>query len=225
VKVAYLAQELEPLDPDLRVLAAAQEAGRIVRTASGEQTVTSLLEQFGFTPVSMQTRVVDLSGGERRRLQLLRLLLSEPNVLVLDEPTNDLDIDTLTVLEDHLDGWPGTVVLVTHDRYVLERVCDVVYGMLGDGAVRMLPGGVEEYLRRRSRSTGADGAAAGFDLERQLGKLSARETALHDRLANAAGEGADHVQLATLSAELDAVVAERTLLEDQWLSVAEVAES
>jgi ATP-binding cassette subfamily F protein uup len=249
VKVAYLAQELEPLDPDLRVLAAAQEAGRIVRTASGEQTVTSLLEQFGFTPVSMQTRVVDLSGGERRRLQLLRLLLSEPNVLVLDEPTNDLDIDTLTVLEDHLDGWPGTVVLVTHDRYVLERVCDVVYGMLGDGAVRMLPGGVEEYLRRRSRSTGADGAAAGFDvaasaepsastageqrearkvaarLERQLGKLSARETALHDRLANAAGEGADHVQLATLSAELDAVVAERTLLEDQWLQVAEVAES
>jgi ATP-binding cassette subfamily F protein uup len=249
VKVAYLAQELEPLDPDLRVLAAAQEAGRIVRTASGEQTVTSLLEQFGFTPVSMQTRVVDLSGGERRRLQLLRLLLSEPNVLVLDEPTNDLDIDTLTVLEDHLDGWPGTVVLVTHDRYVLERVCDVVYGMLGDGAVRMLPGGVEEYLRRRSRSTGADGAAAGFDvaaaagpsastageqrearkvaarLERQLGKLSARETALHDRLATAAGEGADHVQLATLSAELDAVVAERTLLEDQWLSVAEVAES
>jgi ATP-binding cassette subfamily F protein uup len=141
------------------------------------------------------------------------------------------------------------VVLVTHDRYVLERVCDVVYGMLGDGAVRMLPGGVEEYLRRRSRSTGADGAAAGFDvaaaagpsastageqrearkvaarLERQLGKLSARETALHDRLATAAGEGADHVQLATLSADLDAVVAERTLLEDQWLSVAEVAES
>jgi ATP-binding cassette subfamily F protein uup len=139
---------------------------------------------------------------------------------------------------------------VTHDRYVLERVCDVVYGMLGDGAVQMLPGGVEEYLRRRSRGTGTDDpAAAGFDvagsaepsastaaeqrearkvaarLERQLGKLSARETALHDRLAAAAGAGADHLQLATLSAELDAVVAERTLLEDQWLQVAEVADS
>ncbi len=260
VRIAHLRQDLEPLAPDLRVLAAAQEVGRVVRTASGEQTVTSLLERFGFTGERLQTRVADLSGGERRRLQVLRLLLTEPNVLLLDEPTNDLDIDTLTVLEDYLDDWPGTLVLVTHDRYVLERVCDTVHGLLGDGSVRMLPGGVEEYLRRRAQvATGAAGsasvsasassspavvAAGGGDvagrsrssadrreagkatarLERQLAKVSARETSLHDRLAVAGVEGADHGRLRELGAELNSVVAQRVALEEQWLTAAEAAD-
>ena len=105
----------------------------MLRTADGELSATSMLERYGFTGDRLTARVGDLSGGERRRLQLLLELLGEPNVLLLDEPTNDLDIETLTVLEDHLDTWPGTLVLVSHDRYVLERVCDVVYALDGRG--------------------------------------------------------------------------------------------
>ena len=109
-----------------------------------------MLERFGFTGDRLTARIGDLSGGERRRFQLLRLLLTEPNVLLLDEPTNDLDIETLNVLEDFLDGWPGTLVVVSHDRYFLERVTDSVWALLGDGQISMLPRGVDEYLERRS---------------------------------------------------------------------------
>ncbi len=112
-----------------------------------------MLERFGFTGDRLTARIGDLSGGERRRLQLLRLLLSEPNVLLLDEPTNDLDIETLNVLEDFLDGWPGTLVVVSHDRYFLERVTDSTWALLGDGQVSMLPRGVEEYLERRAQAS------------------------------------------------------------------------
>ena len=109
-----------------------------------------MLERFGFTGDRLTARLGDLSGGERRRFQLLRLLLTEPNVLLLDEPTNDLDIETLNVLEDFLDGWPGTLVVVSHDRYFLERVVDSVWALLGDGQISMLPRGVDEYLERRA---------------------------------------------------------------------------
>ena len=109
-----------------------------------------MLERFGFTGDKLTARIGDLSGGERRRFQLLRLLLTEPNVLLLDEPTNDLDIDTLNVLEDFLDGWPGTLVVVSHDRYFLERVTDSIWALLGDGQISMLPRGVDEYLERRA---------------------------------------------------------------------------
>ena len=122
---------------------------RVTRTATGEITASSLLERFGFTGDRLTARLGDLSGGERRRFQLLRLLLTEPNVLLLDEPTNDLDIETLNVLEDFLDDWPGTLVVVSHDRYFLERVTDVTYGLLDDGQISMLPGGVDDYLARR----------------------------------------------------------------------------
>ena len=117
--------------------------------AGQDVTATSLLEDFGFTGGRLTTRIGELSGGERRRLQVLRILLAEPNVLLLDEPTNDLDIDTLTVVEDYLDSWPGTLIVVSHDRYFLERVCDVTYALLGDGRCVLLPGGVDEYLARR----------------------------------------------------------------------------
>ncbi|HEY6935046.1 MAG TPA: ABC-F family ATP-binding cassette domain-containing protein [Marmoricola sp.] len=137
-------------DPDARVLAVVEGMRRLVRTAGGaELTASALLERFGFTGDRLTARVSDLSGGERRRFQLLRLLLSEPNVLLLDEPTNDLDIETLTVLEDFLDSWPGTLVVVSHDRYFLERVTDSTWALLGDGQVSMLPGGVEQYLSSR----------------------------------------------------------------------------
>jgi len=151
VALQHLTQHVDELDPEARVLATVESIQRLTRTADGRDvTATAMLEQFGFTGDRLTARLGDLSGGERRRFQLLRLLLTEPNVLLLDEPTNDLDIETLTVLEDFLDRWPGTLVVVSHDRYFLERVTDSVWALLGDGQISMLPGGVDEYLERRN---------------------------------------------------------------------------
>jgi ABC transport system ATP-binding/permease protein len=152
VALAHLSQHVDDIDPEARVLATVESIRRVTRTADGEVTATSMLERFGFTGDKLTARLGDLSGGERRRFQLLRLLLSEPNVLLLDEPTNDLDIETLTVVEDFLDGWPGTLVVVSHDRYFLERTVDTVWALLDDGQVSMLPRGVEEYLERRQQT-------------------------------------------------------------------------
>jgi ABC transport system ATP-binding/permease protein len=246
VALAHLTQVVEPVDPDERVLPSVEGRRRVTRVAGGEVTATSMLERFGFTGDRLTARVGDLSGGERRRLQLLRLLLEEPNVLLLDEPTNDLDIETLTVLEDFLDGWPGTLVVVSHDRYFLERVTDTTWALLGDGQVSMLPRGVEEYLERRAASlsteveadSGADGSGpvdsspgtaaerrearkAMTRLERQLDKLAEREAALHDELAEHA---ADYERLAALDVRLRELTAEKAALEEQWLAVAELAE-
>jgi ATP-binding cassette subfamily F protein uup len=150
VQLRFLTQSLDDVDADERVLTSVEALRRVTRIGKREFTATSLLEQFGFTGDRLTARISDLSGGERRRLQLLRLLLAEPNVLLLDEPTNDLDIETLNVVEDFLDDWPGTLVVVSHDRYFLERVCDSVWALLSDGSVAMLPGGVDEYLARRA---------------------------------------------------------------------------
>ncbi|TNM46145.1 ABC-F family ATP-binding cassette domain-containing protein [Nocardioides albidus] len=151
VAIQHLSQNVEFDDPEARVLATVEGIRRVTRTADGEISASSMLERFGFTGDKLTARIGDLSGGERRRFQLLRLLLTEPNVLLLDEPTNDLDIETLNVLEDFLDGWPGTLVVVSHDRYFLERVTDSVWALLGDGRISMLPRGVDEYLERRER--------------------------------------------------------------------------
>jgi len=151
VEMQHLTQALDEIDPEARVLPTVESIRRVTRTLDGQElTATSLLERFGFTGDRLTARLGDLSGGERRRFQLLKLLLTEPNVLLLDEPTNDLDIDTLNVLEDFLDSWPGTLVVVSHDRYFLERVTDSVWALLGDGQVSMLPRGVDEYLERRA---------------------------------------------------------------------------
>ncbi len=148
VKLAELSQDTAELPGGLRVLEALEQVRGRATTSGGEElTAGSLAERFGFRGEKLWTLTGDLSGGERRRLQLMRLLLTEPNVLLLDEPTNDLDIDTLTALEDLLDGWPGTLVVVSHDRYFLERVCDDVYALPGDGGLRHLPGGIEQYLQ------------------------------------------------------------------------------
>ena len=128
------------------MLEAVEEVARRVNLGGRELSAAQLAEVFGFTEGRLWTPVADLSGGERRRLQLLRLLAGEPNVLLLDEPTNDLDTDTLASLEDLLDTWPGTMVIASHDRYLVERVCDTVYGVFGDGRLTHLPGGVDEYL-------------------------------------------------------------------------------
>lgn len=152
VRLAYLSQEVHELNPNLRVLEAVQQVRDRVDLGKGrEMTAGQLCEQFGFAKEKQWTPVGDLSGGERRRLQILRLLMDEPNVLFLDEPTNDLDIETLTQLEDLLDGWPGSMIVISHDRFFIERTTDRVMALLGDRALRMLPRGIDEYLERRQR--------------------------------------------------------------------------
>jgi ABC transport system ATP-binding/permease protein len=237
VRIAYLSQELADLPGEQRVLEAVEEVARRVTLGKQELSASQLAERFGFPAARQWTPIADLSGGERRRLQLARLLMAEPNVLLLDEPTNDLDIDTLQQLEDLLDSWPGTLVVVSHDRYLVERVCDQVYALLGDGTVTHLPGGIEEYLTRRdaavvepprraepTRSTAAEQRAARKELaklERRLELLSGKETELHAALADAA---TDADRLLSLDAELRAVVAEKATVEERWLEVADAAE-
>jgi ABC transport system ATP-binding/permease protein len=148
VRVAHLSQELTELDPAKRVREAAEEIRLRIQVGKRELSAGQLLDRLGFYGDRQWTPVGDLSGGERRRLQMLRLLMAEPNVLLLDEPTNDLDIEMLTEFEDLLDGWPGTLVVVSHDRYFLERVTDAVVALLGDGKIAFLPGGVDDYLER-----------------------------------------------------------------------------
>ncbi|WP_043628683.1 ABC-F family ATP-binding cassette domain-containing protein [Nonomuraea candida] len=153
VRLAHLSQELAELDPTRRVLESVEEVRKYLQLGKREWTASQLLERLGFRGEAQWKVIGDLSGGERRRLQLLRLLMDDPNVLLLDEPTNDLDIETLNELEDLLDGWPGTLILVSHDRYFLERVTDRCVALLGDGKLSLLPGGVDEYLERRAAGT------------------------------------------------------------------------
>ncbi len=236
LKIGYLSQALAELDGTERVLDAVESARRITELAGGREVSTStLLEDFGFTGDKLTTRLADLSGGERRRFQFLRLLLDEPNVLLLDEPTNDLDIDTLNVIEDYLDGWPGTLIVVTHDRYFLERVADVTYALPGGGRCVLLPGGVEQYLAERiaaedtsvSRPGGRSETASarerrtGKDLSRienQLGKLDDQIAKLHHDMADAA---ADHVRLGELNDELRDLADRKESLEEEWLALAD----
>jgi len=164
VSMAYLTQEVRELEKfaSWRVIEAIEDVKQYTRLGDKEVSASQLAKRLGFSGGRQQTRISDLSGGERRRLQFLRLLMAEPNVLILDEPTNDLDIETLTSMEDVLDGWAGTLLVVSHDRYLLERMCDRQVAMLGDGAVRDLPGGVEQYLdlRRAARASAASGPSA-----------------------------------------------------------------
>ena len=153
VKAAFLSQHLEELDPTWRVLEAVEKVANQVQLGNGKElSASQLCEKLGFNTDSQWTPVGDLSGGERRRLQLTRLLMDSPNVLLLDEPTNDFDVETLTALEDLLDSFGGTLLVISHDRYFLERVCDRFVGLLGDSKLRDLPGGIDEYLKLRSNS-------------------------------------------------------------------------
>jgi ATP-binding cassette subfamily F protein uup len=247
VRLAYLSQELAELDPDLRVREAVEEIRLRIQVGDRELSAGQLLERLGFTAERQWTKIGDLSGGERRRVQLLRLLMDEPNVLLLDEPTNDLDIETLTEFEDLLDGWPGTLVVVSHDRYFLERVTEHVVALLGDRKLAFLGGGVDEYLDRvralrdtpvgqppapaRPQPAGAPAPSAAEErtarkelqrLERQLQRLSARETELAEQLA---ANATDYEKLTALGAELKATQAEKSDLEDRWLTVAAEFES
>jgi ATPase subunit of ABC transporter with duplicated ATPase domains len=252
VKVATLTQELAEL-ADIADDRVSDVIGRYRTTyvAGGkEMTPGQLLERLGFTNAQMSTPVKDLSGGQRRRLQLLLILLDEPNVLVLDEPSNDLDTDMLAAMEDLLDTWPGTLLVVSHDRYLLERVTDQQYAIL-DGRFRHVPGGVDEYLRlldhHRSGNpvatgapTEATGAAAadggpGLDgaglraakkelgaLERRISKLSGQIEALDRTMAE--HDPADYVGLTALGKDKGALEAEVAEVEERWMTLAEAVE-
>ena len=247
LRLGHLTQTVGELDDGERVLDSVNGLKRETKLATGEEaTASSLLEEFGFTGDKLVTRIGELSGGERRRLQFLRLLMAEPNVLLLDEPTNDLDIDTLTVIEDYLDTWPGTLIVVSHDRYFLERVCDVTYALMGDGSCVLLPGGVEQYLdhrRRRRSDAGARPASAAASSRgaspasgalspgalRQARKDLARAESQLERMAGKiekvhaamARHASDYARLAELDAELAALTAEHDALELAWLEAAE----
>jgi ATP-binding cassette subfamily F protein uup len=236
LKIGYLSQALAELDGADRVLDAVENRRRVSELAGGREiTADTLLKDFGFTGDKLTARLADLSGGERRRLQFLRLLLDEPNVLLLDEPTNDLDIDTLTVIEDYLDAWPGTLIVVTHDRYFLERVSDVTYALTGGGRCDLLPGGIDQYLAERAaasdvvaRPEPARGESASARerrtakeltrIEGQLSKLDDQISALHESMAEAA---ADHLRLGELDRELRELLARKESLEEAWLAAAE----
>ncbi|HEU0318461.1 MAG TPA: ATP-binding cassette domain-containing protein, partial [Solirubrobacteraceae bacterium] len=230
VKLALLSQDTAEVPGHLRVLESLEAVRLRARLAGGQEiAASSLADRFGFRGEKAWTFVRDLSGGERRRLQLMRLLMEEPNVLLLDEPTNDLDIDTLTGLEDLLDGWPGTLVVVSHDRYFVERVCDDVYALTATGGIRHLPGGIDEYVERREaaaavpeRPAASAVASPRADrkevqrLERALDRVAERAAVLEREMAASA---TDHARLGRLQADVDALAAERDGLETAWLEL------
>jgi ATP-binding cassette subfamily F protein uup len=234
VKAAFLTQHLDELDPTWRVLEAVEKVANRVEIGGGrELSASQLCERLGFDRESQWTPVGDLSGGEKRRLQLTRLLMDSPNVLLLDEPTNDFDIETLTELEDLLDSYGGTLIVISHDRYFLERVCDRFVGLLGDKKVRDLPRGVDEYLEQRAEalssvttatkekksSNAAEQRQLKKDLvrlERQMEKCSAAIAALTAEQESAAF---DAERLVAITAELAVLGTEATKLEEEWLQV------
>ena len=248
VQVATLSQSTHELDAlaDLRVVEAVAMVGERVVVGDKEMTAAQLVERLGFTRQRAWTRVGEVSGGERRRLQLLRLLMTEPNVLLLDEPTNDLDTDTLAAVEDILDSFPGTLVVVSHDRYLLERVTDHQVALPGDGSLRDLPGGVEQYLAMRREAAAApaapDGARSGKGegdapaarrrraakelarIERRMDRAAAAVEALHARLEAVSADPSRAGELARLGRDLVAARAEHEELETAWLEAAQALE-
>ncbi|MFE1663946.1 ABC-F family ATP-binding cassette domain-containing protein [Microbacterium sp. P02] len=254
VKVATLTQRLDELEAHLQdpVRVVLERLRTTYSFGSGsktqELTPGQLLERMGFTSAQLSTPVKDLSGGQKRRLQLLLVLLDQPNVLILDEPTNDLDTDMLAAIEDLLDSWPGTLLVVSHDRYFIERVTDQQFAILG-GRLRHLPGGVEEYLRLRQRQqrdqtdaassasvasgtpargslqaglAGAKLRAAEKEIaaiERRIRKLTAQVDAARTALAE--HDQSDFQGLAAEMARVGALQAETEELENRWFELTE----
>jgi ATPase subunit of ABC transporter with duplicated ATPase domains len=242
VQVAVLSQTVSELDEfeNERIYELIAREKTYFVVDKQEVSTTQLVEQLGFTKAQLQTPIGELSGGQRRRLQFLRLLFGEPNVLILDEPTNDLDTDILAAMEDLLDSWPGTLIVVSHDRYLLERVTDQQYALLGDGSLRHLTGGVDQYLKLRAASlgnkptepvlvttqsaklSGAEVRDAEKNLariERALEKLAGEEASLHIRMAET--DQSDFAKLGELVKEQNLLNEKRDDLEAQWLETSE----
>ncbi|MGV8897275.1 MAG: ABC-F family ATP-binding cassette domain-containing protein [Rhodoglobus sp.] len=242
IKVATLTQQLAELEDvwNDRVSDVISRQKSTYITGGKEMTPSQMLERVGFASAQLSTQVKDLSGGQKRRLQLLLILLSEPNVLILDEPTNDLDTDMLAAIEDLLDTFPGTLLVVSHDRYLVERVTDQQYAVM-NGSLRHLPRGVDQYLELRAeqdkaanststtstkaapklggaelRTSQKEFAAAGRKLEKYAGQIAE----LHSKLA--AHDQGDYVGLGAISKELQAVEAAQSELELRWLELEEL---
>jgi len=233
VKIAFLTQHLDELDPTWRVLEAVENVANHIEIGKGRTlSASQLCERLGFDRDGQWTPVGDLSGGEKRRLQLTRLLMDSPNVLLLDEPTNDFDIETLTELEDLLDSFGGTLIVISHDRYFLERVCDRFVGLLGDGELRDLPRGVDQYLEDRARSL-KGGASQGEKkvssaqterllkkdlarVERQIAKAREKLVALKSQQNEASSDANRLIEIAAAVASTEADLAQR---EEEWLEI------
>jgi len=233
VKIAFLTQHLDELDPTWRVLEAVENVANHIEIGKGRTlSASQLCERLGFDRDGQWTPVGDLSGGEKRRLQLTRLLMDSPNVLLLDEPTNDFDIETLTELEDLLDSFGGTLIVISHDRYFLERVCDRFVGLLGDGELRDLPRGVDQYLEDRARSL-KGGSSQGEKkvssaqterllkkdlarVERQIAKAREKLVALKSQQNEASSDANRLIEIAADVASSEADLAQR---EEEWLEI------
>ncbi|RNE48578.1 ABC-F family ATP-binding cassette domain-containing protein [Corynebacterium alimapuense] len=252
VRLGWLRQELDDLDPKKRLLEAVEDVASYVQLGNKEMSASKLAERLGFSAKRQRTPVGDLSGGERRRLQLTCVLMAEPNVLLLDEPTNDLDIDTLQELESLLDSWPGTMVVISHDRYLIERVTDTTWALFGDGNLTNLPGGIEQYLERRRETAAAEGSGPldfgeknrpaavekqGMSsqqerevqkqmntLERKIAKMDQKMAKIQVEMA-AAAEAVDTDKLSRLDGKLKATADDREMLEMEWLVLGEQLES
>jgi len=254
-RIGWLRQELDDLDPTRRVIDAVEDVATYIELGKGQLSASQLAERLGFSPKRQRTPVGDLSGGERRRLQLTRVLMGEPNVLLLDEPTNDLDIDTLQELEDLLDNWAGTLVVISHDRYLIERIADSTYALFGDGKLTNLPGGIQQYLDRRTAQQSNAGVldlgeARGSEqhavdkqkalssqeerelrkrmnaLERKLEKADKDAAALEAEITELSGGAApDFEAIGAKTKELAALRDERDELEMQWLELGEQIEA
>ncbi len=241
VKTAFLTQHLDELDPTWRLLEAVEKVATHVEIGKGKTlSASQLCERLGFDRDAQWTPVGNLSGGERRRLQLTRLLMDSPNVLLLDEPTNDFDIETLTELEDLLDSYGGVLVVISHDRYFLERVCDRFFGLLGDKTLRDLPRGVDQYLEQRtasimasnssqSKSTSTSSAAEQRQLkkdltrvERQIQKGKEKRTNL---IAEQEVEAFNPERLSAIASELAQLETELQQREEEWLEITLALES
>ena len=241
VKSAFLTQHLDELDPTWRLLEAVEKVATHVEIGKGKTlSASQLCERLGFDRDAQWTPVGNLSGGERRRLQLTRLLMDSPNVVLLDEPTNDFDIETLTELEDLLDSYGGTLIVISHDRYFLERVCDRFYGLLGDGALRDLPRGVDQYLEQRADALNKSGSSSAKSaptssaaeqrqlkkdlarVEKQVAKGKERLAALLDEQER---ESMNHVRLSEITEELVKVREELQSREEEWLEITLALES
>jgi ATP-binding cassette subfamily F protein uup len=241
VKTAFLTQHLDELDPEWRLLEAVEKVATHVEIGKGKTlSASQLCERLGFDRDAQWTPVGNLSGGERRRLQLTRLLMDSPNVVLLDEPTNDFDIETLTELEDLLDSYGGTLIVISHDRYFLERVCDRFYGLLGDGSLRDLPRGVDQYLEQRkdklssgrnnsgkasSTSSAADQRQLKKDLarvEKQIAKSKEKIIALESEQESASQ---NHQRLVEITTEVESLRTELQSREEEWLEITLALES
>jgi ATP-binding cassette subfamily F protein uup len=233
VKIAFLTQHLDELDPTWRVLEAVENVANHIEIGKGRTlSASQLCERLGVDRDGQWTPVGDLSGGEKRRLQLTRLLMDSPNVLLLDEPTNDFDIETLTELEDLLDSFGGTLIVISHDRYFLERVCDRFVGLLGDGQLRDLPRGVDQYLEDRARAL-KGGSAQGEKkissaqterllkkdlarVERQIEKAREKLAALKNQQGEASFDADRLLEIANEIASLESELVQR---EEEWLEI------